>query len=148
MRTVAAWYCAMLLWISGTQHVSNPFYFFATILDYQLISAGLAAWVSATLPWMHLMLAGVLVAPGMKFRLPFLATAMLGLLFFVAQLTVWIRGIPADCGCFGGAVDRSVGPVSLAIAASLCIAALLGASGRCQEGESEQEDVMAEGKSS
>ena len=80
-------------------------------------------WIAAAFPWIHLMLAGMLVAPGLKSRAPFVATALMGTIFLFAQLAALIRGIPVDCGCFGSVVERQVGLVSICLAGSLVLAA-------------------------
>jgi hypothetical protein len=128
LRLGCAWYCAILLFLSGTQHAANPYLFFGSILDYQLVPMQMAVLIAAILPWLHLILAALLIAPRMTLRSPFVATAMLGVLFVVVQLTVIVRGIPVDCGCFGAVVsDRQVGVASLCLAGSLTLAALIGA---------------------
>ena len=127
LRVIFAWYCALLLWLSGAQHVASSFHFFGTILDYHLVPEGVAWLVAAAFPWAHLMLAVVLIAPGSKSKTPFVATALLGTIFLCAQLTVCWRGIPVDCGCFGGMAERTVGPTSLCIAGSLVLASCFGA---------------------
>lgn len=126
LRLVAAWYCAILLWMSGTQHVANKFVFFATVLDYRLVSTSLASLIAGVLPWLHLMLAAVLIAPGIRSKAPFLAATFLGLAFVAVQSTVLIRGIPVDCGCFGAMVERPVGVASLTLAGSLAVVGLVG----------------------
>ncbi|QDU38342.1 Undecaprenyl-phosphate mannosyltransferase [Maioricimonas rarisocia] len=127
LRLGCAWYCAMLLWMSGTQHVANKYVFFGTILDYQLIPTSLASITAAVLPWLHLMLAAVLIAPGIRSKTPFTAAAMLGAVFLTVQSTVLLRGIPVDCGCFGAMAEQPVGIASLALASSLAGVGVLGA---------------------
>lgn len=126
-RFACAWYCAVLLWMSGTQHGANNYLFFGTILDYRIFSPPWTAVIGAILPWLHLLLAAVLVAPACRSKTPFFAVAALAAVFIMAQVTVLFRGIPVDCGCFGALAQRSVGVASMALAASLLGVALLGA---------------------
>lgn len=126
LRQICAWYCAVLLWLSGTQHIANKYLFFGTILDYQLVPTQLATITAAVLPWIHLMLAAVLIVPGVRLKSPFAAAAILGLLFVVVQATVLVRGISVDCGCFGAMTERPVGVSSLSVAGSLLLAGLVG----------------------
>ena len=126
LRAGCVWYCAILLWMSGTQHVANQYVFLGTILDYQLVTPLLAVLVAAVLPWLHLILAAILIAPGVPSRTPLMAAAGLGVFFVIVQITVLMRGLPIDCGCFGGMTERPVGMTSLAIAGSLAIVGLSG----------------------
>ena len=126
LRQGCAWYSAILLWLSGIQHVANKYLFLGTILDYQLVPTQLAVVTAAVLPWLHLMLAAVLIAPNVRFRSPFAATAILGLLFVMVQATVLVRGISVDCSCFGAMTERPVGIASLGVAGSLFATALIG----------------------
>jgi dolichol-phosphate mannosyltransferase len=126
LRRGCIWYCAILLWMSGTQHVANKYLFLGTILDYQLVTPSLAVLTAAVLPWLHLTLSATLIAPGVSSRTPLIAATGLGLFFVVVQITVLIRGLPIDCGCFGGMTERPVGMTSIAVAASLALAGLSG----------------------
>lgn len=126
-RNACAWYCAVLLLISGYQHQANQYLFFSTILDYQILSPFWSMALSAALPWLHLFLSAILIAPVSCSRTPFWAVVALATLFILAQVTVMVRGIPVDCGCFGAFAQRPVGMASLALAASLWGVALLGA---------------------
>jgi dolichol-phosphate mannosyltransferase len=127
IRLACAWYCAVVLWISGAQHLANKYYFFGTILDYQLVTPTFAALTASVLPLLHLMLAALLIAPGVRSKTPFLSVALLALVFIAVQATVLVRGISVDCGCFGAMSNRPVGGASLATAASLALAGLAGA---------------------
>jgi dolichol-phosphate mannosyltransferase len=126
-RQACAWYCGVLLWMSGTQHLANKYVIFGTILEYQIVTPSLAVATASVLPWLHLMLAAVLIAPGVRSKTPFITTALLGVVFVVVQSIVLLRGIPVDCGCFGAMVDRPVGVASLGIASSLMLTGFFGA---------------------
>lgn len=127
LRLVCAWYCALLLGLSGSQHIINPYFFLGKVLDYPGVTVSTAVFVASILPWLHLMLASVLIAPGVHSKTPFFATVGLGLLFLGAQSTVLFHGVSVDCGCFGPWTERPVGLASLGIAGSLVIAGLFGA---------------------
>lgn len=121
------WYCAILLWLSGIQHSSNGFRFYGTILEYNIVPDFVAVLAAATLPTAHLILAAMLIMPHTQIRAPLLATTILGTVFVIAQTTALMRGVPINCGCFGGLAERNIGIVSLSIAGSLVFISALGA---------------------
>lgn len=124
LRLGCVWYCAVLLWVSGMGHAANRYFFLGTVLNYQLVPPTIAAMIAVILPWFHLMLCAVLIAPGNRSKTPCLATAMLGLVFVLVQITALVRGLPIDCGCFGVVTERPIGAASLLLAGSLIVAGL------------------------
>ena len=121
------WYCSILLWLSGVQHSSNGYRFYGTVVEYNIVPDFIAVFAAATLPTTHLILAALLILPHNQARIPLLATAALGTIFAMSQVAALMRGIPINCGCFGGMAERQVGLVSLSIAGSLVLISVLGA---------------------
>ncbi|MCF7828539.1 MAG: hypothetical protein K9N46_14995 [Candidatus Marinimicrobia bacterium] len=82
--------------------ILSPNVFYLDILGYDIVAGTLAKFTALWLPWIEL-----LAALGVIFSIWYLASLRIfqGVLaFFVVLLTVTlVRGITADCGCFGSA---------------------------------------------
>lgn len=125
LRLSIAWYVALLLWMSGAQHLANPYYFLGTVLDYNLVSVDVGVTIAALLPWMQLLIAAMVVSLSAQTKLPFAFVFLLGCVFVFAQSSVIFRGMTVDCGCFG-TEGKNVGVVSLLIAGSIIVAGGVG----------------------
>lgn len=120
---------------SGLLHLSNPYEFLSSILDYRYLEfGGVAVFIAAVLPALQ-----IVIGIGIAFEPPYVcailgAIGMLGVFFF-AQIGAWLRGLPIDCGCFGSR-SHQVGFASVAIVGGLWVVALvclriqMGAAGR------------------
>jgi uncharacterized membrane protein YphA (DoxX/SURF4 family) len=75
--------------------------FAATVAGYQLLPYVLNYLVAATLPFVE-MLAGLLLILERRVRGASLLLALLTVVFIGALVSVWLRGLEVDCGCFGG----------------------------------------------
>ncbi len=95
--------------------------FARTVAGYQLLPYALNYLVAATLPFVEL-LAGLLLLLERKVRGAALLLAFLTVAFIGALVSVLVRGLEVDCGCFGGnggtspwiALLRDVGILALA----------------------------------
>ncbi len=78
----------------------NQFLFEMAVSSYQLLPVPAVNLVALVLPWTEIAL-GVMLLVG--WRLRYFATFAAGLLgLFIGAMTItYLRGIEADCGCFG-----------------------------------------------
>ncbi len=101
---VLHWLCRLILAgifiYSGYVKIQSPLQFAAAIAGYKLVPDSLIAPLAEYLPWIEVGL-GILLLSGWKLR--YVATGASALLVaFITILTItYIRGIDADCGCFG-----------------------------------------------
>lgn len=120
---VRAAIAAVFLW-SGSAKLVHPGVFADRIEGFQLLPwPWLVTLVAVTLPVLEIMLAILLwIGPWRRAAL-FLSSAM-GLLFCGVLLSAQLRGLTADCGCFGaGEVTPLTLPLAIARAALLTAAA-------------------------
>lgn len=80
----------------------HPDVFTRSINAYELVPNSVAPTIALGLPPLELLL-GLLLLAGWRWVRP-AAVACLGLLvvFVVALISAWARGLAIDCGCFGG----------------------------------------------
>ena len=98
------WVCRIVLACifiySGYIKVQSPLQFASAIAGYKLVPNSLIFPLATYLPWVEVAL-GVLFLAGWKIRYVSIGASAL-LLGFITILTVtYLRGIDADCGCFG-----------------------------------------------
>lgn len=98
------WVCRLALasvfLYSGYMKLKAPLQFAADLSAYKLLPDTWIYPVSQYFPWLEIVLA-VLLLIGWKMRLWGIAASAL-MLFFIALLSLtYIRGIDANCGCFG-----------------------------------------------
>jgi uncharacterized membrane protein YphA (DoxX/SURF4 family) len=122
---IVHWACRIILagifLYSGYIKIESPLQFAATLSSYQLFPSSLLLPLSTYFPWIEIVLgASMLVG----WRLPWFAAATAGLLsvFTVLLAVTYLRGIEADCGCFGPG-DR-ISPLTIARDASFLLPAL------------------------
>jgi len=98
------WLCRFVLAgifiYSGYIKLDAPLQFAAAIAGYKLVPDSMISPLADYLPWIEIAL-GVLLLIGWKIRYVSIGASVL-LLGFIAILTItYMRGIDADCGCFG-----------------------------------------------
>ncbi len=98
------WVCRFVLAgvfiYSGYVKIQSPLQFAAAITGYKLVPNSLILPLATYLPWLEVAL-GLLFVAGWKIRYVSIGASVL-LLGFITILTVtYLRGIDADCGCFG-----------------------------------------------
>ncbi len=119
------WACRLFLGgifiYAGYTKMENPLQFAAAVEAYQLLPPHLVIWVVKILPWFEIVL-GAALAVGFAIR--YTAAVAGGFLaFFVGVMFVtYLRGIEADCGCFG--VGERISPFTLARDALFILPAL------------------------
>mgnify|MGYP002397447221 CR=1 FL=1 len=80
--------------------------FAGTVAAYQLLPYTLNYLVAATLPWVEMLAGGLLLANRHVRAATLVLTALISL-FVVVLLSVVLRGLEIDCGCFGSAGTTS-----------------------------------------
>lgn len=90
--------------ISGLAKISDPARFILTLREFRLFPEVIVPFTAIWLPWFELIL-GVSVLVGLLHRTSALILACLNAAFLAAILSVIVRGIVVDCGCFGMLAD-------------------------------------------
>ena len=108
------WACRLFLGgifvYAGYTKMANPLQFAAAVEGYQLLSPDSAIWVVRVLPWLEIIL-GIALLLGIMIRYT-AGFAGAFLMFFIGvMLVTYLRGIEADCGCFG--VGERISPLTL-----------------------------------
>ncbi len=110
-------FIGLVLVFASMAHFNNPFMFLGSFLRYQIFEFGVS---SILLPWamaIESVLGTALLAslwPRTTLKLCFLYFTVCGL----AQISVFLRGIRTDCGCFGS-FSQTIGPLTIAIPLAL-----------------------------
>jgi uncharacterized membrane protein YphA (DoxX/SURF4 family) len=115
LMPVLAWACRVALSgvfiYAGYTKVQAELQFAAAIAAYQLVPDQFLLPVATYLPWLEIVL-GILLLTSLKTR--WVAGFAAGLLaFFIVILTItYLRGIEANCGCFG--IGERISPLTIA----------------------------------
>lgn len=98
---VLAWvFGAVFLW-AGWVKVQDPAQFLVNIRSFRLLPDPFAAWLALALPWLEIF-SGLAVVTGWLRRGGLLLLDASLVVFAIALISAWIRGLDIDCGCFGG----------------------------------------------
>ena len=104
---------AAAVWIvAGVAKVPQIESFRELVGRYGILPPVLAAPFAYVLPFFEIGL-GLYLAAGLFVRGSALVGTFLFAAFLTAQAQAWARGITLDCGCFGTAVQTTVGPLTL-----------------------------------
>jgi uncharacterized membrane protein YphA (DoxX/SURF4 family) len=104
---------AAAVWIvAGAAKVPQIESFRELVGRYGILPPVLAAPFAYVLPFFEIGL-GLYLAAGLFVRGSALVGTFLFAVFLAAQAQAWARGITLDCGCFGTAVQTTVGPLTL-----------------------------------
>jgi uncharacterized membrane protein YphA (DoxX/SURF4 family) len=116
---VVAWFgfavrlAAAAVWIiSGALKIPQIQTFQVLVQRYGMLPDALSGPFAYILPFFELAL-GLYLAAGLFVRGTALAGTLLFAVFLTAQASAWMRGITLDCGCFGAALQTTVGPLSI-----------------------------------
>lgn len=90
--------------VSGLAKISDPVRLIFTLRDFKLFPEIIVPFTAIYLPWLEFIL-GLLVLSGLLYRTSSLMLACLNFTFMLAILSVIVRGIEVDCGCFGMLAD-------------------------------------------
>jgi putative oxidoreductase len=98
---VLAWLFGLLFIWTGWSKVQDPAQFLVNIRNFRLLPDPFAAWLALGLPWLEIF-AGLAVLTGWLRQggLLLLNTALV--IFAIALISAWMRGLDIECGCFGG----------------------------------------------
>lgn len=86
--------------IAGLAKISDPVRFLLTLREFQLFPEMIIRFLAVYLPWLEFIL-GLFIILGILYRTSALFLAFLNAVFTLAILSVIIRGMEIDCGCFG-----------------------------------------------
>ncbi len=106
---------------SGYIKVQEPLQFAVAITGYRLIPENFVFPLAKYLPWAEILL-GAAIVTGWKIRVSAAAAAALLLLFTAVLSITALRGIEANCGCFG--LDEPISAWTILRDALLLIPAL------------------------
>ena len=126
LSNVASMAVASILLVSGLIHAAQPYYFVHSIASYRLLPTFASGVLGLWLPYLQIVLAlciGLRIAE----KAALYMAAFVFATFALAQITVIIRGMAIDCGCFGF-VARAVSPTSTALPlllAGACVFAIV-----------------------
>jgi len=90
--------------VSGLAKISDQVRFLLTLRAFRFFPDPLVPFAAIVLPWLEFFL-GLFVLVGLFLGTSALMIAALNLVFAAALLSVIMRGIEIDCGCFGLVAD-------------------------------------------
>lgn len=90
---------ALLIW-AGAAKIGHPEALAVTIAGFRLLPASLVAPLAVILPFFEVLL-GLYVLAGLFTRIAAAVAAAQFLIYAAAIASAVLRGIPANCGCFG-----------------------------------------------
>ena len=89
----------LFLW-TGVLKVRDPSLFLLNVRSFDLLRDPYAAWMALFLPWLEIF-SGLAVITGVLRRGGLLLLNAALVVFLVAIVISWVRGIDLKCGCFG-----------------------------------------------
>jgi uncharacterized membrane protein YphA (DoxX/SURF4 family) len=97
-----------VLLVAGGLKAFKPAESAGAVAAYKVLPTDLAHLIGYALPWLEIAL-GILLIIGLTTRLAAVVGTAVMIIFIAAIVSVWVRGILINCGCFGGggAVDPS-----------------------------------------
>jgi uncharacterized membrane protein YphA (DoxX/SURF4 family) len=105
--------CAAVVWIfAGAAKLPQMQAFHILVERYDILPHALAAPFAFLLPFLEIAI-GVYLGLGLFTRGTALVGTLLFAAFMAAQASAWARGLALDCGCFGTAVQSTVGPLTM-----------------------------------
>jgi len=93
---------------SGLLHASNPYFFMHSVASYRIVPESIVGMIGLFLPHL-LIVVGVCLCFDWMIETVLPVALVIAVVFIAAQLTVLVRGMKIDCGCFGSTVS----PVSV-----------------------------------
>ena len=86
---------------AGATKLMDPGRFAIVIRSYELIGDPWVAWIAMSLPWIEVY-AGACVITRVFYRGALLILVAATLMFLIAIVAAWARGLDIECGCFSG----------------------------------------------
>ena len=100
VTAVARWLLGALLVWAGALKIGHPVDLASAIAGFRLLPAALAAPLAVILPYFEVLL-GLYLLAGLFTRVAAWVAAAQFLVYAAAIASAVVRGIPANCGCFG-----------------------------------------------
>jgi putative oxidoreductase len=100
----ARWLMGGIFIISGLAKINDPVNFLLTIREFRLLPGGVEIILALFLPWLEFIL-GLSLAFGLLYKTSAWMIACLNGFFALALVSILVRGIEIDCGCFGLMAD-------------------------------------------
>lgn len=94
----------LIFLFAGIAKISDPVRFIFTLREFNLFSEAVIPFMALYLPWLEFIL-GLFLILGLLYRASAFLLACLNTMFAIAILTVIVRGMEIDCGCFGMLAD-------------------------------------------
>ena len=94
----------LIFLFAGIAKISDPVRFIFTLREFDLFSEAVIPFMVLYLPWLEFIL-GLFLILGLLYRASAFLLACLNTMFAIAILTVVVRGMEIDCGCFGMFAD-------------------------------------------
>lgn len=95
----------MLVW-AGAVKIVEPLASVQAVKAYQIVDWRVAEWIGYTLPTVEIVVGAALIL-GILTRGAAVVASALFVVFVIGIISVWVRGIEIDCGCFGGGGSRA-----------------------------------------
>ena len=89
----------LIFLFAGIAKISDPVRFIFTLREFNLFSEAVIPFMALYLPWLEFIL-GLFLILGLLYRASAFLLACLNTMFAIAILTVVVRGMEIDCGCF------------------------------------------------
>jgi putative oxidoreductase len=124
LTTVLAIVVGIVFLRSSVPHLLNQYDFLDSVLNYKMLPISVAEFTASWLPWMQIVLASCLIFAVFR-RAAWSFSIVLFVGFFVAQLSVLVRGLEIDCGCFGKS-DTPISIVSVSLVLGLAFISIIG----------------------
>lgn len=105
-------FLALLLFLSGVEHLRDQFRFLSSILNYRIVYGLGAVAFAILLPPVQLVLS-VLILHNRSVKFALALCIAMFVLFFAAQLSALVRGLDISCGCFGSLREESISVFTL-----------------------------------
>lgn len=90
--------------LAGLAKIADPISFYSTLMGFRILPDFLLSFMAVYLPWLELVL-GLSVLLGVLYTTAALMLAVFNAIFALAIISVIVRGIDIDCGCFGLLAD-------------------------------------------
>lgn len=104
-RAVQVGLGVLFVWAAGNKlFVSGVEVFVKDVANFRIVGEPWDAVIAYTLPWLEL-LVGLCLILNMQIRGAALLATLMTLVFLVAVISAWTRGIDLHCGCFGKSTE-------------------------------------------
>lgn len=119
---VLRWLAGGVFIYAGVLKALDPAQFTTDVDHFRLLPYAGSAAIALYLPWLEIFAGAALITGFWRAGAAQVLAALL-LIFLVALVSAWVRGLDIACGCFGRALDN--GNFALSIAIDLALLAAL-----------------------